>query len=201
MKTSFIVITGASHRVCTMTDIKTNGDAPEDFGPHVHVSKHPVLSHKITILRSSTTPTGTFRAVLREVTYHLGYEATMRLTTVPVAISVPKPNTDEHIDYEGRKLKERIALIPKLRSGLGMENPMLELLPKAQVHHVGMYKVSESDPIMYFNRLPRKCQADVAYILDPVIATSSTVMSMIAILKKVSTIHLKYVSVNHFLML
>ena len=85
----------------------------------------------------------------------------------------------------GQKLQERIALIPILRSGLGMVDAMLELFPNAAIHHIGMYKVLGQNPVQYFNRLPRKCSSDVAFVLDPVIQTSSTVMSVIGILKKV----------------
>jgi uracil phosphoribosyltransferase len=158
-----------------------------DFGANVHVSKHPIIAHKITILRSSTTPCGTFRAVLKELTYHLGYEATTTLTTVPVDISVPCFGKDgHHVDHKGQKLVERVALIPILRSGLGMVDSMLELLPNAQVHHIGMYKAPGQDtPVQYYNRLPRRCDSEVAYVMDTVIATSSTVMSVVQILKKV----------------
>jgi uracil phosphoribosyltransferase len=144
-------------------------------------------------MRSSTTEPSTFRAALREVTYHLGYEATSRLTTQSVKISIPVPRKDgvggmDHLEHKGFKLKERIALIPKIRSGLGMVDSMLELLPNAAIHHIGMYKVDGQHPVQYFNRLPRKCEADVAYILDPVISTSSTIVSLVSILKKVRTI-------------
>jgi uracil phosphoribosyltransferase len=178
----------------------------DGFGDNVYVSTHPILSHKITILRSSTTKNGTFRAVLKELTYHLGYEATRHLTTEPVAISVPLPKIDKrnsdnkingndddaddaHADYEGQKIKERVALIPILRSGLGMVDSMLELLPMAEVHHIGMYKSKMQDhPVLYYNRLPRKCNTDVAFVLDPCIATSSTVKSVVTMLKKVSIV-------------
>jgi uracil phosphoribosyltransferase len=106
-----------------------------DFGDQVHESAHPVLLHKITILRSSSTPPASFRAVLREVTYHLGYEATSSLTTRPVAITVPVGK--EHVEASGHKLVERVSLIPILRSGLGMVDPLLELLPNAAIHHIG----------------------------------------------------------------
>jgi uracil phosphoribosyltransferase len=166
--------------MCTQTDA-TNNDT--GFGPNVHVSSHPVLSHKITILRSSSTLPGAFRSVMREVTYHLGYEATSDLKTRPVAVSVPVGN--DHVSIEGTKLADRVALIPILRSGLGMTDSMLELLPNAGVHHIGMYKNSLSMPVQYYNRLPRTCAADVAYVLDPVIASGGTTMSVISILKKV----------------
>jgi uracil phosphoribosyltransferase len=160
-----------------------------DFGPNVHISRHPVIAHKITALRSSTTPAGVFRNILRELTYHLGYEATSTLSTKPVTISVPLTTIKDdlhHMDWQGQKLVERVALIPILRSGQGMMDAMMELLPNAAVHHIGMYKVLGSRPVQYYNRLPRKCQTDVAYVLDPVIATSATVMSVVAILKKVA---------------
>lgn len=156
----------------------------------LNVSGHPVLAHKITILRSSETRPGTFRAVLREVTYHLAYEATTTLSTRPIDITVPVTGTDDPhgtMECVGHKLKEHIALIPILRSGLGMVDAMLELLPNAAIHHIGMYKsMADHKPVQYFNRLPRKCTANVAYVLDPLIQTSSTVMSVIGILKKVS---------------
>lgn len=155
-----------------------------DFGPNVHISSHPVLSHKITRLRSSTTKPGTFRALIKEITYHLGYEATSDLTTAPVPISVPI-GKETHMDWKGSKLVERVALIPILRSGLGMVDSMLELLPNAAIHHIGMYKVKGQNPVLYYNRLPKKCEADVAFILDPTIATSSTILSVVNLLKKV----------------
>eukprot|EP00522_Entomoneis_paludosa_P009504 CAMPEP_0172444148 /NCGR_PEP_ID=MMETSP1065-20121228/4236_1 /TAXON_ID=265537 /ORGANISM="Amphiprora paludosa, Strain CCMP125" /LENGTH=262 /DNA_ID=CAMNT_0013194571 /DNA_START=181 /DNA_END=969 /DNA_ORIENTATION=+ len=183
-----------------MTGETTDNDekaTTETLGEKVHLSGHPVLAHKITILRSSQTRSGTFRAVLREVTYHLAYEATSRLSTRPIEVTVPVPPLKKDVNGEhtsaaattihyshGQKLKESVALIPILRSGLGMADAMLELVPNAAVHHIGMYKVLGQNPVQYFNRLPRQCTADVAYVLDPVIQTSSTVMSVLSILKK-----------------
>jgi uracil phosphoribosyltransferase len=126
---------------------------------------------------------------MRELTYSLGYEATSTLTLKPVDISVPVPTVEKRVDhmaFQGAKVKEHVALIPILRSGLGMVDAMLELLPNAEIHHIGMYKAAgESHPVLYFNRLPKECKVDVAYVLDPCIATSSTVMSVVSILKKV----------------
>lgn len=157
-----------------------------EFGANVHISVHPIIAHKITILRSSTTHCNTFRAVLKELTYHLGYEATTKLTVEPVDISVPSVGKQAHCDYQGQKLVERVALIPIMRSGLGMVDSMLELLPNAHVHHIGMYKAHGQDrPVQYYNRLPRLCDSDVAYVMDTMIATSSTVKSVVQILKKV----------------
>ena len=159
-----------------------------EFGANVHVSKHPVLFHKIAILRSSETSPGTFRSVLRDVTYHLGYEATATLNTreIPLSVSVGKETAEQHLDCKGHKLSDSIALIPILRSGLGMADGFLELVPKAAVHHIGMYRMPGCAPVQYFNRLPRKCEADVAFVVDPVVGSSETIMSVVAILKKVS---------------
>ena len=152
---------------------------------NIHVSKHPLLSHKISILRSSSTNPSSFRSTLRELTFHLGYEATSTLSTKPVALTVPVGR--DHVDCIGKKLADRVALVPILRSGLGMIDSMLELLPDAGVHHIGMYRKGTM-PVQYYNRLPRKCESDVAYILDPIIATASTIMSVISILTSKSSL-------------
>jgi uracil phosphoribosyltransferase len=149
---------------------------------NILVSEHPILSHKISILRSSATIPSAFRSVLRELTFHLGFEATASLTTKPVSLTVPVGH--DHVECTGATLSEKVALVPILRSGLGMVDSMLELVPNAAVHHIGMYR-RDMMPVQYYNRLPKKCEADVAYILDPIIATSNTVMSVIGILKKV----------------
>ena len=98
----------------------------------VKVSNHPVLAHKLSVLRSSETPPAEFRRILHEITGCLGYEATVNLTTKTVGISTPVAQT------EGNKLDERIALIPIMRAGLGMLDAMLELTTNADVHHIGM---------------------------------------------------------------
>ena len=160
----------------------TNGK--KALAPNVHLSGHPVLAHKISILRSSSTlPTG-FRAVLREITFHLGHEATTSLTTRSIDISVPGVSASDHMDARGNKIVEKVALVPILRSGLGMVESMLELIPTAAVHHIGIYKQG-SMPVMYYNRLPKKCAVDVAYVLDPTIGSAHTMLSVVGLLKKV----------------
>ena len=164
---------------------------------NIYVSNHPVLLHKMTIMRSSDTCPGTFRSVLREVTYHLGYEATKALKVrsgLPVSVPLGKELTKEHENLRqsqscGFKLVDKIALIPILRSGLGMTEAMLELLPNCAVHHIGMYRTPgiHKSPVQYFNRLPRgKCSSDVAYVLDPIVGSAATIMAVISILKNVS---------------
>ncbi|GKY96831.1 hypothetical protein MPSEU_000642300 [Mayamaea pseudoterrestris] len=182
-----------------MSAASNNGKRSSDFGSNVHISSHPVLSHKISILRDSSTPPATFRALMREITYHLGFEATSTLTTEVIKIHVDVPKQGEPDECEGFKICERTAMIPILRSGLGMVDSMLELLPNAAIHHIGMYKVIGHKPVQYFNRLPKKCEVDVAYVLDPVISTSDTINSVVSILKRwgVPKIHVISVIGSH----
>ena len=132
----------------------------------VHMSTHPVLGHKLTKLRDERTDCNLFRHVLREVTFYLGYEATQDLETREKKISTPLgPHT-------GFEIATRVAIIPILRAGLGMVDAMLDLLPNATVHHIGMYRSKESLlPIQYYNKLPKECDSDVAIVLEPMIAT------------------------------
>ena len=97
----------------------------QKYGENVKISKHPVLMHKLSVLRSSSTIASAFRAVLREITYQLGYEATISLTTRPIQLTVPVGH--DHISCTGNKLAERVCLVPKMRSGLGMVDAMLEV--------------------------------------------------------------------------
>ena len=167
----------------TSKEETTSPEIEASTSSNIHISNHPILSHKISILRSSSTIPSAFRAVLREITFHIGYEATSSLNTKPVALTVPVKN--DHVETIGKTLSERVAIIPILRSGLGMTDAMLELLPNAGIHHIGMYK-KDSMVVQYYNRLPRKCDSDVAFVLDPVISTANTILSVIGILKKVS---------------
>ncbi|CAJ1952713.1 unnamed protein product [Cylindrotheca closterium] len=191
------------------TDTTTNtadakmvlSEAPASYGPNVHISNHPVLQHKIAVLRSSATSQDTFRSTLKAITYHLGYEATCNLKTkeIPISVSVAG-NANHQADCLGSRLDDKIALIPILRSGLGMADGMTELLPKAAVHHIGMYNLPHGQgPVVYFNRLPRKCDSDIAYVLDPDVASSATMGAVIGILKKwgVEKIHVICVISSH----
>lgn len=146
----------------------------------VFTADHPLLAHKMTILRDATTSTQDFRRVLKEITYFLGYEASRSTKTEEEVVSTPLG-----VDFKGSKVSEEIAIIPILRSGLSMADAMLDLMPKAQVHHIGMFRTKDSPmPIQYYNRLPKDNTADVAYIVDPCIATSNTLHAVITILKK-----------------
>ncbi|GMI14287.1 hypothetical protein TrVE_jg8895 [Triparma verrucosa] len=158
--------------------------------PNLTISGHPILAHKLSILRSSQTPPSQFRSLLREITYNLGYESTRDLKTKQIPVSTPMEET------EGVKLLDTVALIPIMRAGLSMVDPMLDLIPEADVHHIGMYRSKGSLlPVQYYNKLPRDKSADVAYVLDPMIATSGTICAVLNILKKWGATKIHVISV------
>lgn len=154
----------------------------------IHSLIHSFIYSQISILRSAQSDSRTFRSVLKEVTYQLGYEATASLNTQDIQVSVApgKDMKEEQMKQcIGHKIADKIALIPILRSGLAMTDGMLDLIPKASVHHIGMYHIPGARPVQYFSRLPRKCSSDVAFVVDPVIASAETILAVVAILKKV----------------
>lgn len=152
----------------------------DHLSPGVKIVNHPLVSHKMTLLRNKETAPHEFRRILREITFYLGYEATRSLNVISKPVMTPT-----HHQAEGFSIEESVALIPILRAGLGMTDGMLDLLPKASVHHIGMYRSKDSlMPVQYYNKLPKDHACDVAYILDPCIATSGTVRAVISIVKQ-----------------
>ena len=130
-------------------------------------------------MREKSTPPREFRRLLHEITLHIGFEASKSLNTRPVSVNTPMGTAD------ATHVSDKAAIIPILRAGLGMGDAMLELMPNAAVHHIGMYRLKDSKtPVQYYNRLPKGCAADVAFVLDPLIASGTTICSTVAQLKK-----------------
>ena len=146
----------------------------------IHVSTHPLISRKMTLLRDKNTSSVDFRRILREITFYLGYEASRTLTT-----SVQEVTTPNNVVHKGVTLVDSVAIIPILRAGLGMSDAMVELMPKSSVHHIGMFRSKGSLlPTQYYNRLPKDEPCDIAYIVDPCIATSNTIQAVCSIVKR-----------------
>jgi len=156
---------------------------PPPLPPNAKVSYHPLLAHKLTLLRDVNTQPNEFRKLLRDITYHLGYEATADMITKKVS-GVRTPVGPLPSD-QASLLSESVALIPILRAGLGMVDAMQDLLPGAVVHHIGMFRAhgGSGQPIEYYSRLPRDGACDVAIVLEPMIATAQTMMATLAKLK------------------
>jgi uracil phosphoribosyltransferase len=154
-------------------------DQPHDLPPTLHVSRHPAVRHKLAVLRDVSTEPKKFREVVRELSWLLGYEALADARVRPLTVRTPLEV------MEGEQLADRIGLVPILRAGLGMVDAMLELMPTAQVWHLGLFRDERTlRPVEYYNRLPDSATVDVCLILDPMLATGGSATAAIDVLKR-----------------
>ena len=150
---------------------------PADF-PTLHVSRHPAVLHKLALLRTVETDPKKFRELVREISWLVGYEALEDARVRPLRVQTPLE------EIEGAELADRIGLIPILRAGLGMVDAMLELMPTAQVWHLGLFRDERTlRPVEYYNRLPDTATVDLCLILDPMLATGGSASAAIEVLK------------------
>ncbi|KAJ1975454.1 hypothetical protein H4R34_004329 [Dimargaris verticillata] len=146
---------------------------------NVHASKHPLVAYKIARLRDAATPPKQVRELVHELGYLLMYEVTASLALKPTGTRCSPLG-----EYEGVDLASKLALVPILRSGLGLVNAALELIPTARVLHLGIYRESSSlQPVEYYNKLPHNTNADECIVLDPMLATGGTAIATANILK------------------
>jgi uracil phosphoribosyltransferase len=141
----------------------------------IHVADHPLITHKLTVLRDKNTPSPVFRQLVEELVTLLAYEATREVKTTEVTIETPVTQT------KGRKLsKPRPIIIPILRAGLGMLEGIVKLLPTAEVGFLGIKRNEETlQPYTYANRLPDDLTGRQVYIIDPMLATGGTLIDSI----------------------
>ena len=145
----------------------------------LHVSNHPAVLHKLGILRDEKTEPKKFREVVRELSWLLGYEALADARVRGKQVTTPMETMDGH------ELGERIGLVPILRAGLGMVDAMLELMPTAQVWHLGLFRDERTlRPVEYYNKLPDSANVDLCLILDPMLATGGSATAAIEVLKR-----------------
>lgn len=139
----------------------------------VHVADHPLISHKLTVLRDERTDSPTFRRLVEELVTLLAYEATREVKTVSVKIKTPVTETT------GLKMAEpRPVVVPILRAGLGMLEGMTKLLPTAQVGFLGMVRDEKTlQASTYANRLPEDLSGRHCFVLDPMLATGGTLVA------------------------
>ncbi len=174
-------VTGSEPRIPLMPDPERRSN--------VHVSGHPLVAHKLSILRDRRTEPKQFRELVRELSWLLGYEAMADLATRQVEIETPLE------PMEGSQLDPRVGLIPVLRAGLGMVDAMLELMPTAEVWHIGLYRDERSlKPVEYYNKLPDAATVQVCLILDPMLATGGSSAATVDILKAWGAARVKQVS-------
>lgn len=154
----------------------------------VFQSAHPLVQHKLALLRDVNTEPKRFRELVREVTWLLLYEATEDLTPVERPVTSPMGST------MGKVLVEEIAFAPILRAGLTMVGPALEMIPMAHVWHIGLYREEETlRPIEYYTNVPKKATAEVAFIFDPMLATGGSAVAAVDILKRSGVRNIKFV--------
>ena len=157
--------------------------------PNLYVSRHPAILHKLAILRDERTEPKKFREVVRELSWLLGYEALADVEVQPIRISTPLEATDGH------KLAVRIGLVPILRAGLGMVDAMLELMPTAEVWHLGLFRDEKTlRPVEYYNKLPDSATVDLCLILDPMLATGGSAAAAVEVLKRWGASRIKLIN-------
>jgi uracil phosphoribosyltransferase len=158
--------------------------------PTLHVSQHPAILHKLAILRDEKTEPKKFREVVRELSWLLGYEALADARVRPLTIRTPIE------EMEAAELGERIGLVPILRAGLGMVDAMLELMPTAQVWHLGLFRDERTlRPVEYYNKLPDSASVDLCLILDPMLATGGSASAALRLIKERGSRSIRLLSV------
>lgn len=145
----------------------------------LHIINHPMVQHKLTIMRKKTTGTKDFRELLKEIGMLMGYEVTRDLPLSPIEIETPICKMTA-CEISGKKL----AIVPILRAGLGMCDGILTLLPVAKVGHIGMYRNEEThEPVFYYCKMPDDIQQRLVIITDPMLATGGSACEAIKKLK------------------
>ena len=148
--------------------------------PNVHVFDHPLIQHKLSILRDENTGTKEFRALIHEISGLMCYEATRNLPTVEVEVKTPI-TVAKCRQLAGKKL----AIVPILRAGLGMVDAMVELIPSAKIGHIGLYRDPVThEPVEYYCKLPEDIGSRVVFVVDPMLATGGSAVAAIDFLKK-----------------
>jgi uracil phosphoribosyltransferase len=154
----------------------------------VFESQHPLVKHKLTLLRNKETKPKKFRELVREITLLLTYEATADLGITEVQVATPMGTA---VGYE---LADTIGLVPVLRAGLGMVNGIWEMMPGAEVWHIGLYRDEQTlKPVAYYNKLPTAPTVQVCLVLDPMLATGGSAAATIDILKNWGATRIKFV--------
>ena len=157
---------------------------------NVFVSNHPLIQHKLSILRDKSIEPKKFRELIREIAILLAYEATSDLTLRPKEVETPLATA------LCRELTETIGLIPVLRAGLGMVEGIWEMMPGAEVWHIGLFRDERTlRPVQYYNKLPIAPTVQVCLILDPMLATGGSASATVDILKKWGAQRIKYVGI------
>jgi uracil phosphoribosyltransferase len=155
---------------------------------NVFESKHPLVLHKLSRLRDVKTEPKKFRELVQEIAALMVYEATADLAVTPREVQTPLATITAY------ELKEKIGLVPILRAGLGMVEGIWELMPTAEVWHIGLYRDEKTlRPVEYYNKLPLEPTVSVCLILDPMLATGGSATATVEVLKHWGVKRIKFV--------
>ncbi len=157
---------------------------------NIFPSIHPLVAHKLSLLRDKNTEPKKFRELVREIAGLLAYEATSDLILYQVSIETPLATTT------GNVLSEKICLVPILRAGLGMVEGVWNLMPSAEVWHIGLYRDEHTlKPVEYYKKVPVEPSVSVCLILDPMLATGGSAVASVDILKRWGVRKVKFVGI------
>jgi uracil phosphoribosyltransferase len=157
---------------------------------NVYPSQHPLVAHKLTLLRDNRTEPQKFRELVREISTFVVYEATADLLVKQKPVETPLAS------MQGVELKANIGLVPILRAGLGMVEGVWNLMPSAEVWHIGLYRDEHTlKPVEYYNKLPVEPTVSVCLILDPMLATGGSAVATVEVLKRWGVTKIKFVGI------
>ena len=155
------------------------------------IMEHPLIQHKIGIIRRQETGSKDFRQMIGEIAMLMCYEATRNLKLVDVEIETPICRTTAK-ELEGKKL----AIVPILRAGLGMVDGMLTMIPAAKVGHIGLYRNEETlEPVEYYCKLPKDCAERAVFVVDPMLATGGSASAAITMLKQKGVKNIRFMCI------
>ncbi len=156
----------------------------------VFESQHPLVKHKLALMRNVKTEPKKFRELIREISILLCYEATADLTTRPITVQTPLAEAN------GSEVVDTLGLVPVLRAGLGMVEGVWEMMPGAEVWHIGLYRDEQTlKPVSYYNKLPTLPTVQVCLVLDPMLATGGSAVATVDLLKKWGARRIKFVGI------
>lgn len=153
------------------------------------IHDHPLIRHKLARLRDKDTPPPEFRALVRQLATLVGIEATRDLPTLPARVVTPLVETN------AERLAGGVGLVPILRAGLGMAEGLLDLIPEAEVWHVGVFRDEATlRPSEYYNRIPERSRMTTALVLDPMLATGGSAIHVCGLLRRAGVARIKLLS-------
>jgi uracil phosphoribosyltransferase len=156
--------------------------------PTLSIIRHPLIQHKLTMLRDKDTPTKIFKELVDEIAMLMAYEATLELGLAPIDVETPLERT-----VGARITGKKLSLVPILRAGLGMVEGILRLIPAARVGHIGLYRDHDTlEPVDYYFKVPGDAPEREFFVLDPMLATGGSAVAAVSALKRAGAERIRF---------